>query len=998
MLAPLTPRYPDEMLPDRWSPRVQATVAALALAPLVAPLVAAPLTAQDSARVSVLYTGRSLGALGVRRAQDEHELLTERAVAEGAPFKLVSHLAWRAPGVVVFLPSEEPRGDELAFVLERRGEAEVLDSVRAFISSNVLLLQDPWRPEPDLIAMIDRNPRRRLDFPDLVETRVRALRLRSTRDDRIIIIEQPGAVWPEDPAAWSVGEMNRVDVGDTRLFELPLNLGELGPRATLLREARDAAQREAGLVITVDLGHQDGDLGMPRPDRARLDFAALRDLAYSAIVPFEFELALGSTVLDRLRGEFPSLTLLSANVRAADTTLLRASQLLSLGSVRVGLIGLVNPTVRDRLPRSALADFRFEPAAASARREVERLRREGATAIVVLSNMDAADNALLAQEVSGIDAIVADMPVRWAPEATSIRVDLPERPFARPGPPALVARSAANGIGVGHLSLRFRATGPPPPGNPPGVAGGGPERSRWHLAAVAHDLTAVTDRTPPDTALVRRIASQAAVTRRPRGELMFPAFVDLADRHPALRTYDAVTAQGRVSKGMWEDFMARLLRVRGRAEVAVIRRLDQFPPLIGKLHENEIGAWLWTEDRVVLVDMLGGDLRALLRADTRGELATSGIAMARGSILGHRIDDQTYYRVATSDVLFDGARSNFFARGRRVRRLFTTGPDGGLMPAPDGRPVALKNFVFDELRRVRASARGDEHIDRIAALIAPDPAYVNLFSFTFERPTLWVSLSQAYANDGYGSVPESRVLAKDTWVAGLSGRFVLSHERRSSATDLGLGFAYARQGVDGAAVTESADDLKADLTLRPSMLAETGSRWRPFIRGLLDSEFTPTEAIDGTTNPRQVAARAIAGYLALPGPTWRRLEIGLAAENDFGRPNLQFGFQARADLEKRLGAGARFGSGGGQVTYRMRNDLTYFLPSGRDTEANLALRYNLIHELLIPLVDELSLSVVGDFFVYQGKVAATRSPGMNVQLRVGLTYDRLWKPRYQPFF
>ena len=29
---------------------------------------------------------------------------------------------------------------------------------------------------------------------------------------------------------------------------------------------------------------------------------------------------------------------------------------------------------------------------------------------------------------------------------------------------------------------------------------------------------------------------------------------------------------------------------------------------------------------------------------------------------------------------------------------------------------------------------------------------------------------------------------------------------------------------------------------------------------------------------------------------------------------------------------------------------------------------------------------------------ATRTPGMNMQLRVGLTYDRLWKPRYQPFF
>ena len=938
--------------------------------------------AQESTLISILYTGRSLGALGVRRAQGEHELLTERALVDSVPFKLVSHLAWRAPGIVIFLPSEEPQGDELAYTLAHRAEVEVLDSVRAFLSSNVLLLQDPWRPEPDLIAMLDSNPRRRLDFPDLVETHVRALRLRSTREDRIVIIEQPGAVWPDDPAAWTVGEMNRVDVDDTRLFELPLNLGELGPRAVVLRAARDSARARGGFQLTVDLGHQDGDLGMSRSDRARLDFTALQDLQYSALVPFEFELALGASVLDSVRREFPGITLLASNVHASDTTLLTPRRVIQYENVRLGLIGLVNSTVRDRLPRSALADFRFEAPAVAARREVARLRREGVTAIVVLSNMDAAENAQLAQDVSGIDAIIADMPVRWAPEATSVRVELPERPYARPGPPALVARSVANGLGVGHLLLEFHES---------------PSRGQY-LASLEHHLSTVTDRTPPDSALVRRIASLATVARRPRGELMFPAFIDLADRHPELRSFDAITAQGRVSKEMWESFMARLVRVRGRAEVAVIRRLEQFPPLIGKLHENEIGGWLWTEDRIVLVDMLGSDLRALLRSDTRGELATSGIDVERGSVLGHRIDDQTYYRVATSDVLYDGARSAFFARGRRVRRTFLRSVAGDLIPSANGTPVGQKDFVFEELRRIRASARGDEHIDRIAALLSPDPAYVNLLSFTFERPTLWVSLNQAYSTEGYGSVPESRVVAKDTWVAGVSGRFVLSHERRNSATDLGLAFAYARQSVDGAETTESADDLKLDLTLRPSMLADHESRWHPFIRGVLDTEYSPTLAVDGSENPRQMAVRAVAGLLALPGPAWRRAEFGLAVENDFGRPNLQYGFQVRADLERRLGPTGRVGGGGGQLTYRMRNDLTYFLPSSRDTESNLALRYNMIHELLIPLVDELSLSVVGDFFVFQGKVAATRSPGMNMQLRVGLTYDRLWKPRYQPFF
>lgn len=57
----------------------------------------------------------------------------------------------------------------------------------------------------------------------------------------------------------------------------------------------------------------------------------------------------------------------------------------------------------------------------------------------------------------------------------------------------------------------------------------------------------------------------------------------------------------------------------------------------------------------------------------------------------------------------------------------------------------------------------------------------------------------------------------------------------------------------------------------------------------------------------------------------------------------------------------------------------------------------MIHEIIVPLVDELSLSAAADLFFFQGKVAATRTPGVSMLLRVGLTYDRLWKPHYQPF-
>jgi hypothetical protein len=965
---------------------VGATAAEIA-APL-ASLHAQPAPSAPAAtRVSVLYTGKSLGALGVRRAQDEHDLLTEQAVREGLPFKLVSHAAWRAPGIVVFLPGTEPDGDELAEILARRQEAERLTAVPALMSSTVLMVSDPWRPERDLLAMLGRNPRRTSTFADLVPTQVTVSRLRTSRDDRAILIEQPGAVWPTEAAAFTLGEMNRIDVGDSRLFELPFNLGELGPRAALVAAMRRDSLPRPTATFTADLGTREALLGVQRSVRGRTDFAALAAMGYGAVVPYEFELGLGPAMLDSLRQEFPGQVLLAANVRAAsDSTLLKPWHVDTLGGARIGFIGLVSPAVRLHLGKRALSAFVFDDLVTSARRAVAAVRAVGVDAVVALSNLEASDNALVAQEVTGLDAIIADLSDEAGAEAMRVRVELPARPFVRPGPPALVARGSGNGMRVGRLDLEFA---------PAFNASTNATSNARRLAALEHRTASVTDAVMPDSALVRRVTSAASRVRQPRGDLLFPAFGDIVERYPTLAEVDATTRSGRMSKDLWEQFLARLARDRGRAEVAVLPRLEFFPPLIGKLHESEVREWLWTEDEIVLVDLPGSDLSRLLRGDARNELATSGVDRAASTVMGRPIDDATFYRVATTDLLFEGARARFFSRARRVRRAFRLTADGMLLPSPAGAPVALRDFTLEVLRQVRREAKGDAQIDRIAAMVAPDTRFVNLLSFAFERPTLWASANQTVGNAGYEKVPESRVVAPNAWVAGLGGRFVASHDRPKSATDVGLLVAFAEQhmsGDRGRQITETADDIKLDVTLRPSSRTQD-TRWHPFVRGLFDSEFTPTRnALTGASNARQLAVRGVAGWLRMPSPTVRRAELGLAVENDFARPNVQVGVQGRAEIVRAIA-----GTGAGAATYRWINDLTYLFPSRLDNEQNLALRYGMIHEIIVPLVDELSFSVSADVLFFQGKVAATRRPGASAQLRVGLTYDRLWKPRYQPF-
>ncbi len=878
----------------------------------------------------------------------------------------MSHACWRAPGISIFLPTDEPEGDELPGLLAARATAQRIDSVPALRSSNALLVQAPWLQRHDLLAMLRRNPRSATAFPDLLETLVSVSRLRSLRGDPAVIVEEEGAIWPEGPAAWSSCEINRVDIVPSQLFELPFNLGQMGPRATVLADVLGEARRQSAATLVVDLGERDGDVGVERVERARIDYTALQRLGYSLAVPFEFELALGAEALGELNNQFPQIRFLAANVKAKENPdLFEAHRMVEIGGVKLGLFGIVDPDVRGQLPRATLDDYTFESALDAARREAHPR-----------------DNATIAHDVAGIDAIVADLHVRWSPESMRIEVELPDRPRSRPGSPALVARGFANGLGVGRLDLTFRPR---------------PDGDGRFLASVSHALESVTDRTPADTALVAEIRAMTNIVKRPRGDLMFPSFVDLTERHPELKDFDETTNQGRVSQPMWEEFLARLLRNQGRAEIAIIPTLSHFPPLIGKLHEEEVRSWLWGEDEIVLLDLQGADVQKVLLEDTRGELVVSGIDRTRWTVGGRRLNEQEYYRVATTDVLFEGARFRDFQKARRVRRNVRVSPEGVIEGAGSETRLTLRNFMLAELRRLRAVSRNNEdHIDRIAARLAPDQPYENLLAFSFDRPTFWVSLNRIFNNESYGAVPESRVTAVDSWVAGFSGRFKLTYDRQTFTPELGLTVAYARQAAtlaDGSKrITESADDLKVELTLRPKALGRAGGTVHPFVRTVFDTEFTPTtDFATGLENPHQLALRGVVGVMFTPTRHWRNLELAAAIENGFSQPNLQLGFQGRADFTQRIGPL-------GSVVYRLRNDAIYFLPATQDTESHLALRYNMVHELLIPLVDELSLSVSADLFFFQGKVETTRAPGASLLLRIGLTYDRLWKPSFQPLF
>ncbi|MEP7322696.1 MAG: hypothetical protein ABI761_12290 [Saprospiraceae bacterium] len=946
---------------------------------------------KDSLQVSLIYTGQSLGAFGVIRSQEEHELVTEQANTEHLPFKLVSHACWRAHGLVIFLPSTEPKGNELSKILEKRNSAKKLIHQRALMTQNVLLVQDPTRTSEDMLNLLKRNPRTALDFPEMQETEV-SIYVTMIKDEQAFIIESPDATWPVNENQWTLGEINRIDIGDSsRLFEMPFNLGEIAVRSNVIKKLLS----ESGSFHTIlDLGQRTSQFGIKESDQAYIDYSILDFMGYTISLPYHFELSLAADTLKQIKIKHPAIRFLATNIHTKDSSLFYKHLIESYGKIRLGFIGLVDPTLQGDLAKGSLEDFRFIPTIESVKDEIKILRNKGVDAIIVLSNMDAIDNAFLSQEVPAIDVILADLQKNWSLETIEQSIIFPSSQINKLKTPALVTRSFTNGLGVGLLKLNFN--------------------SNHHLSALNHTVSSVSDHSPMDTVLYNKLSSMDIRKTKSKGELLFPAFIDILSRHPELKNFDDITKQGRVSQELWEEFVARLIRRAAPAEIAILRKFPSFPSLIGKLHQDEIRAWLWTEEDIILCDVKGNALLKLLTDDVRRDLIMSGLSrpvlnsqrldgglsssnstdwyQQNVRIMGRGIDPDAYYRIATTDVVFEGIRAADFTDSKRIRRYFTVDKDGRLVPDADHKTLSIRTFILNELKRLRKSNKTEiNYLDAIADRLIPDPSFERLLTFNFDRPTLWSSYNRKFNSSAYGNVPESRISATNSWVIGTNGGIKAILDGQHYGLDMGLAFAYATQNSEITKttnqITESSDDIKIDLTYR----YKSKSVYHPFVRSQYDTEFTPT--INPNTfekNYRQQALRGVIGFNRNNLKHWKNLEIASLLEQDFGQNKIQIGFTGNVR--------AVYPIGGNGVLYSLKNDATYFFKSRQDTNRDLAIKYNMIHEIIVPLIDELALSVGADLLFYKGKVTETKDPGMSMLLRVGLTYDRKWKPRYQPLF
>ncbi len=314
--------------------------------------------------------------------------------------------------------------------------------------------------------------------------------------------------------------------------------------------------------------------------------------------------------------------------------------------------------------------------------------------------------------------------------------------------------------------------------------------------------------------------------------------------------------------------------------------------------------------------------------------------------------------------------------------------------------VYLRNVILEEFEALN---KRNAPSDRMAQLMKPLwNEKRTLFTLGLEDLQFNVSGYNAYNNDAYSEVRETRVISPSSFNFGARARAYsgienswLGWTNAVQARFEGLSVLEVTEDESNERFTENQDDLRfsseLEFRLLKFSLFDTALPLTPFIEGVYDTEFTPTINADTQMrNPIQSELRGVFGLGMPPGPRLKTFKTGLALRRDFNVPNnIEGGVDFKLVHEQPINAGLRWNN---DVDFR------YFFPSPNDNASSLGLTAQWVSSVNLLLTDNLSLRFFADSYVFQGKLPSTSQIGASVILGVGLGYDRLWKPFYEPLF
>jgi len=194
--------------------------------------------------------------------------------------------------------------------------------------------------------------------------------------------------------------------GDASRDAAPIrDVGGMARIAGVVKRTRADMKTPVVLVDSGDTTH--GHTALPKAFRGESTVAAMNAMCYTVMVPgnHEFEWHSPDTVRNYSRSRFPWIAANLVDVETGETWL-PPYIIREIGGVRVAFLGLTNDIIRTdkRYVAASELGLTIINATETAARLIPELRRQ-AYIVVVLSHLGVNEDAKLAAEVPGIDAI-----------------------------------------------------------------------------------------------------------------------------------------------------------------------------------------------------------------------------------------------------------------------------------------------------------------------------------------------------------------------------------------------------------------------------------------------------------------------------------------------------------------------------------------------------------------------------------------------------------------
>lgn len=732
-----------------------------------------------------------------------------------------------------------------------------------------------------------------------------------------------------------------------------------------------------------------------------------QELGLDALVPGELELAAGVDALIEEANQ-AGVQLVSANfLDQQGEPLFAPYTVKEVAGRRVALLGWTDPEIYPQLPQAARAKGTIAGVEALHDALAKIESEEVPPDLVVLFGVTAGK---VAADLPGIDIVLGDFATRlrlarWeSVDEAALRARSLEHPRARAA--ALVSRLGPHLLG--RVDLAFDAQT------------GALRRLRHLRARIAEDQ-------PPNQDALRAVQSVRQSVYSALSDTLIPSLDSLPQIVPK-KGRPAPPAD--LDLAAFIRLSANLLMDRTGADLALLRPLPSVPAVPGDTAELFVDASLSVLDEVVLIELSGAELKAVLRTvrpTTPGESPPAGgglwawVAGAKQkglkvTVRGRPLSDSETVLLATTDFFANDPALALALKKARVRRTFSGDGwrrwSGRLIRGETWRLHDLVKDGLVTLRSGRTTPRTEGEDPeavwvtdpaRYAAALRPlllDQAAERSSRLRVELDGLAIQVTGSLPvgdRAEYSTATESRIHQSQAMNASARGRVALVWDDRIGSATGYFEFAFGEQQVPEVdEATELEDDLEFGVEGRIRLFSIPTKKSKislsNFFAAALDSEFTKSEEADSVQKTLRFTSGTSLGKYRF----FKELKGGFFVEYDT--------VSDESPVAPGLSIYAKIDKLWGPIKWTAFGDLRAYLPTDKDSAEDLSFTAQLRTDIAVlpvrKFVPGLSIGAFFDAFLFQGASevqsdgsrAPPRAPGLHLLVGMAISYNSALSP------